>query len=380
MTCRFKFAGCGGCPHIGLAYPEQLKKKQALVKKHLSFFGKPRPILGMDDPYHYRNKAITTFAAAKTGLVSGIYREGTHQVIPVAKCLLHAPNADDVLGAVRETAMEFGLDAFDEDRQTGFLRHALLRRGHYSGQILLVLVTAGARFPNRDAFVARLLEKCPMIGSVVQNINPRRTSAVLGFVEHVLYGPGYIEDTLCGLRFFISPRSFYQVNTVQAEALYREAIRLAELDGRETVIDAYCGIGTLTLIAAQYAGQAIGIEINPAAIADAGRNAQINGMQNVSFVKGDAGRVMVKMAKEGKTAGAVFMDPPRAGCSEEFLEALCALSPRKVVYISCNVETQSRDMHYLHAHGYKVRAMQPVDLFPHTEHVECVALMVREDK
>lgn len=375
MTCGAKEKGCGGCPLINLAYPEQLKKKQAFTKKHLSTFGKPRPILGMADPDHYRNKAIATFAAAKDGLISGIYREGTHRVIPVDACLLHALGTDEVLRAVRETAAECGLEAYDEDRHTGFIRHALVRRGHYTGQILVVLVTAHASFPGKDDFISRLLERQPGITSVVQNINPRSTSAVLGFVEHVLYGPGYIEDTLCGLRFFISPRSFYQVNTVQTEVLYREAIRLAELHGQETVIDAYCGIGTLTLAAAGSAGQAIGIEINPAAVNDANRNAMANNIQNVSFRKGDAGRVMVKMAEEGKAADVVFMDPPRAGSSEEFLSALIKLSPKRVVYISCNVETQARDLKYLHERGYRIRAIQPVDLFPHTEHVETVILM-----
>jgi 23S rRNA (uracil1939-C5)-methyltransferase len=377
MTCNAKTKGCGGCPLFDLAYLEQLKKKQAFTKKYLSTFLKPRPILGMAEPNHYRNKAIATFAELKGGLISGIYREGTHQVIPVETCLLHALGTDDVLRAVRETAIECGLTAYDEDRHTGFLRHALVRRGHYTGQILVVLVTASALFPKKDEFLSRLLNRCPNITSVVQNINARSTSAVLGFVEYVLYGPGYIEDTLCGLRFSISPRSFYQVNTVQTEVLYREAIRMAELTGKETVIDAYCGIGTLTLAAAKSAGQTIGIEINPAAIADANRNALVNGTQNVSFLKGDAGRVMVKMAEEGKTADVVFMDPPRAGSSEEFLSALCALAPKKVVYISCSVETQARDLKYLHERGYKVRTIQPVDLFPHTEHVESVVLMSR---
>ncbi len=377
MTCQKREAGCGGCPLVHIAYPEQLKKKQAFVKKHLSTLGKPKPILGMEVPAHYRNKAIATFATKKSGLISGMYREGTHHVIPVDECLLHAPESDDVLRAVRETATECGLTAYDEDRHKGFLRHALVRRGHYTGQILVVLVTASAPFPGKELFLSKLLEKQPGITTVVQNINTRSTSAVLGFVEHVLYGKGYIEDMLCGLRFTISPRSFYQVNTVQTEVLYREAIRLAELHGNETIIDAYCGIGTLTLVAAKSAGQAIGIELNPAAVNDAKRNADMNGIQNAAFLKGDAGRVMVKMAEEGKTADVVFLDPPRAGSSEEFLSALCKLSPKRVVYISCNVETQARDLKYLHERGYKVRVIQPVDLFPHTEHVECVVMMTR---
>ncbi len=379
LHCQARGSGCGGCPYLDIAYPEQLKKKQALAKKHLSTFGKPRPILGMTDPYHYRNKAIATFAMAKDGLVSGIYREGSHQVVPVSQCLLHARETDEALAAVLETARELNIKAYDEDRHTGVLRHALARRGHVSGQMMVVLVTATAHLPMREEFVKRLLSKCPGIITVVQNINPRQSSAVLGFVEHVLHGPGRIEDTLCGLKFLISPRSFYQVNSIQTEVLYNEAIRMADLTGSETIIDAYCGIGTLTLCAAQKAGQAVGIELNPSAVTNAIRNAKNNGIENASFIKGDAGRVMSDMAEMGKTADVVFMDPPRAGASEEFIWSVSALAPKKIVYISCNVETQARDLKLFHHRGYRVRVIQPVDMFPHTEHVESVVLMSRKN-
>ncbi len=380
MTCGAKEKGCGGCPLIHLPYPEQLKKKQAYAKKHLSTFGKPRPILGMAEPDHYRNKAIATFAYANGQLISGIYREGTHLVVPVEGCLLHEPGMDEVLTMVRETARELRLHAFQEDKNTGVLRHVLLRKGHHTGQMLLTIVTAANELPAGREFISRITAKCPQITSIVQNVNPRHSSAVLGFHERVLYGSGYIEDTLCGLTFRISPRSFYQVNSAQTEVLYREAIRLAELTGREKVIDAYCGIGTLGLAAAHQAGEVLGIELNPTAVEDANRNAQANNIQNVSILKGDAGRVMVKMAEEGKAADVVFMDPPRAGSSGEFLSALCKLSPKRVVYISCNVETQARDLKYLHEQGYKISVIQPVDMFPHTEHVECVVLMSRMEK
>ncbi len=377
-TCNSRNIGCGGCPLLHQSYPEQLKKKQSFAKKHLSFFGKPRPIIGMDDPLFYRNKAIATFAMAKSGLISGFYQEGTHKVIPVSGCLLHAKGSDAILNAVRETAITCGIKAYDEDKHTGTLRHALVRQGHVSRQILLVLVTATSDFVNKEMFLKKLLAKCPEITSIVQNINPRKTSAVLGFVERVLYGPGKIEDTLCGLKFLISPRSFYQVNSIQTEVLYREALRLAELSGNEMVIDAYCGIGTLTLAAAKQAGQVIGIELNPAAVKDAMENAKANHIQNATFIKGDAGQVMVQMAQAGQTADVVLMDPPRAGSNEEFLSALCKLFPKKVVYVSCNVETQARDMKYLHQYGYKVKAIQPVDMFPYTEHVETVVCLSRK--
>jgi 23S rRNA (uracil1939-C5)-methyltransferase len=211
----------------------------------------------------------------------------------------------------------------------------------------------------------------------VQNVNPRHTSAVLGFSERVLYGSGFMEDTLCDLTFRISPRSFYQVNTAQTEVLYREAIKLAELTGREKVIDAYCGIGTLGLAAANMAGEVLGIELNPAAVEDARRNAAENGIRNARFLKGDAGKVLTQMAHDGQSGDVVFMDPPRAGSDEAFLAALCELNPRRVVYVSCNVETQARDLQFLKVRGYRVRAIQPVDMFPHTEHVETVVMMSR---
>ena len=377
FNCPARKLGCGGCPCLDISYQEQLKKKQAFVKKHLSSFGKPKPMIGMDDPYHYRNKVIATFSQGKDGLYSGIYKEGSHQVVPVSGCLLHAPQADEALSAVLDTARELNIKAYDEDRHTGVLRHALVRRGHVSGQIMVVLITATAHLPAKEEFVKRLIEKCPGIVTVVQNVNLRQTSAVLGFVEHVLYGPGKIEDTLCGLNFLISSRSFYQVNSVQTEVLYNEAIRLADFTGDETVIDAYCGIGTLTLCAAQKAGQAIGIEVNPAAVTNAIRNVKNNQIINTTFIKGDAGRVMSDMAQMGKTADVVFMDPPRAGASEEFIWSVCALAPKKIVYISCNVETQARDLKLFHHRGYRVKSIQPVDMFPHTEHVECVVLMTR---
>ncbi len=380
LVCQAKESGCGGCPLLNLSYTEQLKKKQTLAKKHLSTFGKPKPIIGMEDPYHYRNKAIATYAMEKGELVSGIYREGSHRVVPVSNCLLHAPQTNEALAAVLNTARELNVKAYDEDRHTGVLRHALVRRGHTSGQMMVVLVTATGHLPAKEEFVKRLISKCPDIVTVVQNINPRQTSAVLGFVEHVLYGPGKIEDTLCGLKFLISSRSFYQVNSIQTEVLYNEAIRLADLKGDETIIDAYCGIGTLTLCAAQRAGQAIGIEVNPSAVTNAIRNVKNNHMDNADFIKGDAGLVMSDMAQMGKTADVVFMDPPRAGASEEFIWSVSALAPKKIVYISCNVETQARDLKLFHHRGYRVKAIQPVDMFPHTEHVECVVLLSRVEK
>lgn len=378
MACDAKSAGCGGCPFLAMPYPEQLKKKQAYIKKHLSSFGKPRPILGMEDPFHYRNKVISTFAFAGGKLISGIYREGTHRVIPVDTCLLHAPGADDIIQAVREAAAFCRLRAYDEDRKRGILRHVLVRHGYHTGQYMVVMVTAGPLFPGHREFVERLLEKHPEITTVVQNINPRQNSAVMGFQERVLYGPGFLEDILCGLRFRISPRSFYQVNTVQTEVLYLKALELADLTGKESVIDAYCGIGTIGLIAAPHAGHVLGIEQNPDAVKDAILNARVNNIQNAHFQAGDAGKAMQAMAKSGQTADVVFMDPPRSGSDESFLNALCAFSPKRIVYISCNPETQARDVHILHDRGYKVKAIQPVDMFPHTEHVECVVELCRK--
>ena len=283
--------------------------------------------------------------------------------------------ADEIIGTIRGMMHQFKLTPYNEDTGRGFLRHVLVKRGFSSNQIMVVLVTGTPVFPSKNHFVAALREKHPEITTILMNVNPYQTSMVLGENEKVLYGDGTIEDILCGCVFRISAKSFYQINPVQTEILYQKAIAFAGLTGKETVIDAYCGIGTIGLVAAKDAGQVIGVEVNRDAVKDAIANAKRNGIKNAYFYHADAGRFMTEMAKEGQTAEVVMMDPPRAGSDLAFLSSLAALSPKRIVYISCNPETQERDLSYLVQHGYQVKAIQPVDMFPHTNHVETVVLL-----
>lgn len=375
-TCSCRKKGCGGCPLLALPYPEQLAKKQKDVEKLLGKFGPVQPILGMEAPWHYRNKAVSTFCAGPgRSLQSGIYAQGTHRVIPVEECLLHNPALDEAIAAVRTAAAACRYEPFNEDRRTGLIRHVLVRHSRATGQVLVCLVTAQAALPGSKAFVTKLRQLCPSVSTVVQNINPRHSSAVLGSAEKLLYGKGYIEDTLCGVKFRLSAASFYQVNPVQTERLYQTAIEAAGLNGSQTVLDAYCGVGTIGLASAAKAKSVLGVELNRSAVNCAIQNAKANGIPNARFLCADATSAIQRMAQQGERMDVVFLDPPRAGSTPEFLQAVCQLAPERVVYISCNPETQRRDLEYLTARGWKASFIQPVDLFPHTEHVETVVLL-----
>ena len=367
---------CGGCQLQNMSYPRQLQWKQHKVEKLLGKFCKVRPIIGMENPYHYRNKVQAAFALNKNKkIISGVYQSSTHRVVPVDHCMTEDQKADEIIGTIRDLISAFKLTVYNEDTGRGFLRHVLVKRGFSSNQIMVVLVTGTPVFPSKNHFVAALLEKHPEITTILMNINPYQTSMVLGETEKVLYGSGTIEDVLCGCVFRISAKSFYQINPVQTEILYRKAIEFAGLTGTETVIDAYCGIGTIGLVAAKHAGRVIGVEVNRDAVRDAIANAKRNGIENVRFYHADAGQFMTEMAQEHQTAEVVMMDPPRAGSDAAFLSSLVTLSPQRIVYISCNPETQERDLSYLVRHGYQVKAIQPVDMFPHTNHVECVCVL-----
>lgn len=271
----------------------------------------------------------------------------------------------------------FKMTTYNEDTRRGFLRHILVKCGFATNQVMLVLVTGKPMFPSKNNFVKAIREKFPEITTIVQNINPYQTNLVLGDRENVLYGKGYIEDILCGCRFRISPKSFYQINPVQTEVLYSTAIKYADLKGDEIVLDTYCGIGTIGIIAAKNgAGKVIGVELNGDAVRDAIVNAKANGLKNIRFYKGDAGDFMRAAADEDEKPDVVFMDPPRAGSSEVFLDSLIKMSPKTVVYVSCNPETMARDLRYLEQKSkYRARKIQPVDMFPHTNHIECVAII-----
>lgn len=367
---------CGGCQYIALPYAEQLKKKQRTAEQLLKQYGKVKPIVGMEHPEHYRNKVHAAFAFQKgKGLVSGIYREGTHHVVPVDECLLEDVKADEIIGSIRRLAKSFKIKAYDEDSGYGLLRHVLVRTAHATGQIMVVLVLTSPILPSKKHFVEELCKLHPEITTIILNVNHKRTSMVLGDKEQVLYGKGYIEDCLCGRIFRISAKSFYQVNAVQTEKLYNLAIAYAALSGQETVLDAYCGIGTIGLAAAEHVKKVIGVELNQAAVKDAVVNAKRNGIKNADFYQNDAGRFMTQLAEAGEQIDVVFMDPPRSGSTEGFMESLLRLGPERIVYISCNPETLARDLAYLTRGTYRVQEMTPVDMFPFTDDIETVCLL-----
>jgi 23S rRNA (uracil1939-C5)-methyltransferase len=372
---------CGGCQLQNMTYDRQLKWKQARCEILLKKFGKVSKIIGMEEPYHYRNKVQAAFGRTKSGkIISGVYQSGSHRIVSVDSCMTEDEIADKIIVDIRAMVPKFKIWTYDEDKGTGFLRHVLVKRGFTSGEVMVVIVGASGYFPMKKKFTAALLEKHPEITTVVLNINPKNTNLVLGDKEEVLYGDGYIEDTLCGCVFRISPKSFYQINPVQTEKLYNKAMEFAALDAKSRVIDAYCGIGTIGLVAAKTAGEVIGVELNPDAVKDAISNCKRNSMKNARFYCADAGDFMEMFSEEGESADVVFMDPPRAGSSKKFIESLAKMAPERVVYISCNPETLARDLQLLTKKGYAVKKIQPVDMFPHTNHIECVCLLDKKQK
>lgn len=406
------FGRCGGCNIIDKPYAKQLELKRNYVNEQLRGYAKIDMVYGMDKPFHYRNKVHAVVSREKvTGkqnkafvkqdnsnshnkygnrydsrydrgydnrkgvrgeIVAGIYEEESHRVVPVEDCLLHDTYADEIIKSIVDIMKKGKFEPFDEDRGTGCIRHILIRRGHITNETMVVVVTGTKVFPGNKNFIKELLKRHPDVTTIVHNVNDKNTSMVLGQNQKTLYGKGYIEDVLCGLRFRISPKSFYQVNSVQTELLYEKAIEFAGLKGNETVIDAYCGIGTISMVAAKAAGKVIGVELNRDAVRDAKINAKINDIRNVEFYNDDAGKFMERTAEKIDT---VFIDPPRSGSDEKFLGSLIRLRPEKIVYVSCNVETQRRDLGVLSKGGYKVEKACGVDLFPGTKHCEVCCLL-----
>ena len=370
---------CGGCQYQGMDYAAQLKKKQKEMNKLLKDFGKPEPIIGMKDPLHYRNKVHAVFGRTRKGeIVSGTYEAGTHKIVNIDECMIEDEISQSIIRTIRGLLKSFKIRTYDEDTGYGLLRHVLVRRGFATGQVMAVLVLSSPILPSKNNFVKALRKEHPEITTVVLNVNDKKTSMVLGERDIVLYGKGYIEDILCGCTFRISPQSFYQVNPVQTERLYQTAMDYAELTGKERVIDAYCGIGTIGMVAAKKVREVIGVELNRNAVKDARINAKLNQIKNIAFYEGDAGRFMVSMAEEGEKADVVFMDPPRSGSDEAFLSSVIQLAPKRIVYVSCGPDTLARDLKYLARNGYQVRKMQPVDMFGFTEHCEMVVQLVKK--
>lgn len=370
---------CGSCQYQGVPYKEQLAAEQKRMKKLLGKFANVKPIIGMDDPFYYRNKVHAVFDRDKKGnIICGTYEAKTHKVVPIEECMIEDKISQEIIRTIRDMLKSFRIKTYDEDTGYGLLRHVLVRRGFFTDEIMVVIVIGSPIFPSKNNFVKALRKKYPQITTVVLNVNDKKTSMVLGERDIVIYGKGYIRDTLCGCTFRISPQSFYQVNPVQTEILYKTAIEYAGLGRKETVIDAYCGIGTIGLVAAKRAKNVIGVELNPDAVRDARINAKENKITNARFYQGDAGEFMENMAENGEHADVVFMDPPRTGSDKKFMSSVIKLNPSRIVYISCGPETLARDLEYLTKHGYDVRKIQPVDMFSFTDHCENICLLTKK--
>jgi 23S rRNA (uracil1939-C5)-methyltransferase len=370
---------CGGCQLTNMSYPQQLSFKQAKVIKLMGRFCHVDEIIGMDNPYHYRNKVQAAFGVTRGGqIISGVYQSGSHRIVKVDDCLIEDKTADEIIVFIRSLVKSFKLSVYNENTGRGFLRHVLVKHAFGTDEVMVVLVTGNEPFKSKNDFIKTLLKKFPIITTVVQSINDRFTSLVLGNTENILYGNGYITDELLGKKFRISARSFYQINYVGTQSLYSKALEFADLKGNERVIDAYSGVGTIGILASDKAGEVISVELNKDAVRDAKKNAAINGINNISFYCADAAEFLEGMASEGENVDVVIMDPPRAGSTPVFLKSIVSAKAKKIVYVSCSPDTLARDVTYLTRNGYAVKKIQPVDMFPHTSHVETVVQLVRK--
>lgn len=372
----------GIAPLGNLTYPAQLKFKQhqieeLLAKAHLDIA--VEPTMGMDQPTGYRNKAQVPVRMVTGQVMTGFFKRGSHDLVPMEDFLIQDPAIDRAVLLVRDLLRKYQVPAYDERTGHGVIRTVLVRRGYYSHQVMVVLVTNGKRLPHVAEITREIVAGVPGISSVVQNINAKKTNVILGDKNELLWGQPAIHDQLLGIDFTISPRSFYQVNPQQTERLYQAAIDQAGLDGSQTVIDAYCGIGTISLAVAKHAKKVYGVEIVPEAIADAKQNAAANGIENVDFVVGKAEDQMAKWQKEELKPDVLIVDPPRKGLDAQLIEAAAKMAPKKVIYVSCNPATLVRDLTRFEEQGYRVtKPIQPVDQFPQTTHVESITLLERD--
>lgn len=384
-TCKIA-RNCGGCEWLSVPYPIQLRRKQEQVESLLgdmaaSCGARIDKICGVaGEPLAYRHKAATPFAPAGHGRIRcGFYAAGTHRIIPCEKCLVEDPRARKILNGAARVAERLHIPAYEEDRGIGVLRHAVVRCGYATDDVLLTLVTNVPELRGPDRVVAALREECPEITSIVQNVNTRRTNAILGKQNRTLWGTGVMHDKLLGCTFEIGPSSFYQTNPAQTEVLYQLALEAAGFESGMSVLDAYCGTGTIGICAAAANSgvEVTGVERVASAVRCAERNARANEVnERCGFVAADATEWMSRKAGE-KRFDVVLMDPPRAGSTPEFLHGVADLAPERVVYVSCNVQTQARDLEVLLGRGYTLQSVAPVDMFPHTKHVECVASLRR---
>lgn len=390
---------CGGCQIQHMSYEAQLGWKRQHVVDVLERIGKlsvngddgtsvdlphvqgvvVHPTLGMSEPWRYRNKAQVPIGVTEGGLVGGFYARGSHRIVDMNTCLIQDERNDEVVARVKEIGRMLGISAYNEETGRGLLRHVVVKTAFRTGEMMLVLVTNGRDIPHADAWIGSIREHIPHVASICQNVNTKRTNVIFGDETRVLWGRDVIYDYIGNVQFAISARSFYQVNPVQTEVLYSKTVEYAGLTGKETVIDAYCGIGTISLFLAQHADQVYGVEIVKEAIDDARSNALLNEMRNVKFEVGASEDVIPAWKEQGITADVIVVDPPRKGCDPRLLDTILEMKPERVVYVSCNPSTLARDLRILEDGGYKTVEVQPVDMFPHTVHVECCSLLVRKD-
>ncbi|WP_461610844.1 23S rRNA (uracil(1939)-C(5))-methyltransferase RlmD [Cytobacillus kochii] len=372
---------CGGCQLQHLSYEGQLLAKQKQVCDVLTRIGKlenvtVHPTIGMSDPWRYRNKSQVPIGEHEGGLIGGFYQQRSHQIIDMKSCLIQQEKNDEVIQKVKEICNKNGVRAYDEQRHKGDLRHIMARYGLVTGDVMIVLVTNAKDLPNRKKIISDITENIAGVKSIVQNVNPKKTNVIMGDETRVLWGQEVIYDYIGDVRFAISARSFYQVNPEQTKVLYDKALEYVALTGKEEVIDAYCGIGTISLFLAQKAKSVFGVEIVPEAIEDAKRNAELNNITNANFAVGKAEEVIPAWYEKGHKADVLVVDPPRKGCDEALLQTIIDMKPKKVVYVSCNPGTLARDLRVLEDGGYRTVEVQPVDMFPQTTHVEVVSQMI----
>ena len=381
--CSKELKDCGGCQIQELDYQEQLNIKTNEVKQVISRIGKledvvVHPALGMEEPFRYRNKAQFPIQKVDGSPVIGFYKKKSHDIIPTDQCIIQHDVNDRIIKIIKTYIRAYKVSVYDEKTHTGVLRHLVTKVGFASKEVMVVLVANGRKLPYLNELASVLKENIPGFKTLVVNVNREKTNVILGNENRVIYGDGKINDNIGDLVFEISPLSFFQVNPVQTEVLYNKALEYAALGENDTVFDIYCGIGTISLFLAQRAKKVYGIEIVEEAIKDAKRNAEINNLDNVEFYVGKAEDVVPKMYKQGKRANVVVVDPPRKGCDEKVLDTIVSMQPDRVVYVSCNPSTLARDLAYLNEKGYKSLEVQPVDMFPHSVHIENVALIVKD--
>lgn len=371
------FKRCGGC-QLDMRYKEQLEWKQQKCERMLSRYCKVKPVIGMDEPYYYRNKVQTVFGRDGRGhLLRGVYQSGSGRLVATEDCMLENEVCNKAVSVFSRLMQRLRISYYDNNTGKGIVRHLLTRYSRSTGQLMICICAAIPVIPSKKVLISELRKALPELKTVVLDISTKSMPLMLGDREEILFGDGYIEDVILGKRFKVSAQSFYQVNSIQTERLYSEAVKLADLRPTDTLIDAYCGTGTIGIICSEKAGSVIGAELNPSACRNALQNISLNGCENVRIVNEDAGRFMQELASKGEHIDVVITDPPRAGCDKRFLDSLCMLAPDRVVYISCKIESLASDLAMLTHNGYKAVKIQPVDMFPHTTGIETVALLSR---